>query len=253
MRERMEEHRKNPTCNSCHRVIDPLGLRSRTTTRPGAWRIKDNEVAGRSRRRALRRHEDRRPGKPARGAAETQGRRRAQLHREPDDLRARPPRRVLTTCRRSAPIVRDAAKNDYRMSSFINGVIKSAAFQMGGRRPRTRRDSAARRTASDRTVARQAELSWAGLARPSEPGASMFISQEAHLPPNGPAGHGRHASRCRCSTPWCRRGRRSRRARRRQDPLAGCIEMVHGAAGSTEVRHREEHVVAGRDRAAAST
>ena len=28
-------------------------------------------------------------------------------------------------------IVRDAAKNDYKMSSFIDGVIKSAAFQMG--------------------------------------------------------------------------------------------------------------------------
>jgi hypothetical protein len=28
-------------------------------------------------------------------------------------------------------IVRDAAKNDYKMSSFIQGVIKSAAFQMG--------------------------------------------------------------------------------------------------------------------------
>ena len=26
MRERMEEHRKNPACTSCHRVIDPLGL-----------------------------------------------------------------------------------------------------------------------------------------------------------------------------------------------------------------------------------
>jgi hypothetical protein len=28
-------------------------------------------------------------------------------------------------------IVKDAARNEYRMSSFINGVIKSAAFQMG--------------------------------------------------------------------------------------------------------------------------
>jgi hypothetical protein len=27
-------------------------------------------------------------------------------------------------------IVRDAANNDYRMSSFINGVIRSGAFQM---------------------------------------------------------------------------------------------------------------------------
>jgi hypothetical protein len=28
-------------------------------------------------------------------------------------------------------IVRDAAKNDYKMSAFIEGVIKSAAFQNG--------------------------------------------------------------------------------------------------------------------------
>ena len=27
--------------------------------------------------------------------------------------------------------MKDAAKNDYKMSSFINGVIKSAAFQRG--------------------------------------------------------------------------------------------------------------------------
>ncbi len=25
-RERMELHRKNPTCNSCHRIMDPIGL-----------------------------------------------------------------------------------------------------------------------------------------------------------------------------------------------------------------------------------
>jgi hypothetical protein len=28
-------------------------------------------------------------------------------------------------------IARDAAKNDYKMSAFLNGVIKSAAFQRG--------------------------------------------------------------------------------------------------------------------------
>jgi hypothetical protein len=44
VRERMEEHRKNPTCNSCHRVIDPLGLALENYDPTGAWRIKDNEV-----------------------------------------------------------------------------------------------------------------------------------------------------------------------------------------------------------------
>ena len=52
------------------------------------------------------------------------------LHREPDGLRAGPARRVL----RPADDPRDRAgrprRTDYRMSSFILGVVKSDAFQM---------------------------------------------------------------------------------------------------------------------------
>ena len=40
----MEEHRKNPACTSCHKVIDPLGLALDNFDVTGAWRIKDNEV-----------------------------------------------------------------------------------------------------------------------------------------------------------------------------------------------------------------
>ncbi|HMF98123.1 MAG TPA: DUF1592 domain-containing protein, partial [Vicinamibacterales bacterium] len=43
-RERMEEHRKNPACTSCHRVIDPIGLALENFDPTGKWRIKDNEV-----------------------------------------------------------------------------------------------------------------------------------------------------------------------------------------------------------------
>ena len=42
VRERMEEHRANPSCNSCHRVIDPIGLALENFDVTGAWRIKDN-------------------------------------------------------------------------------------------------------------------------------------------------------------------------------------------------------------------
>src|SRR5207237_674931 len=45
VRERMEEHRKNPACTSCHRFIDPLGLALDNFDVIGAWRIKDNGVA----------------------------------------------------------------------------------------------------------------------------------------------------------------------------------------------------------------
>src|SRR5688572_16686678 len=41
-RERMEEHRKNPACTSCHKVIDPLGLALENFDVTGVWRIKDN-------------------------------------------------------------------------------------------------------------------------------------------------------------------------------------------------------------------
>ena len=39
VRERMEQHRKNPTCQSCHRVIDPIGL-ARKLDVTGKWRIR---------------------------------------------------------------------------------------------------------------------------------------------------------------------------------------------------------------------
>ena len=47
VRERMEQHRSNPACTSCHRVIDPLGLALENFDATGKWRIKDSGVAGR--------------------------------------------------------------------------------------------------------------------------------------------------------------------------------------------------------------
>src|SRR5439155_11851036 len=42
VRERMEQHRANPACSSCHRMIDPIGLALENFDVTGAWRIKDN-------------------------------------------------------------------------------------------------------------------------------------------------------------------------------------------------------------------
>jgi hypothetical protein len=44
VRQRMEEHRKNPSCASCHRVIDPIGLALEHFEPTGQWRIADNDV-----------------------------------------------------------------------------------------------------------------------------------------------------------------------------------------------------------------
>jgi hypothetical protein len=41
-RERMEAHRRSPTCNACHRFIDPIGLALDNFDVSGRWRIREN-------------------------------------------------------------------------------------------------------------------------------------------------------------------------------------------------------------------
>lgn len=41
-RQRVEEHRRNPTCSGCHRVIDPPGMALEHFDATGAWRTQDN-------------------------------------------------------------------------------------------------------------------------------------------------------------------------------------------------------------------
>src|SRR6266853_1146154 len=46
MRERMEEHRKNPTCAACHKIMDPIGLSMENFDAVGAWRTRDGGTLG---------------------------------------------------------------------------------------------------------------------------------------------------------------------------------------------------------------
>ena len=45
VRERLEQHRVNPTCKGCHGVMDPLGFALENFDAIGAWRTKDRETA----------------------------------------------------------------------------------------------------------------------------------------------------------------------------------------------------------------
>jgi len=128
-RERMEEHRKDPTCNSCHRVIDPLGLALDNFDVTGAWRIKDNEVA-------VDPVGDLYDGTKMNGPA---GLRQALLKHADMVLRSFTENLLTYALGRRIEysdmptvraIVRDAAKNNNRMSSFILGVVNSPAFRM---------------------------------------------------------------------------------------------------------------------------
>ena len=88
MRERMEQHRRNPACASCHKIMDPIGLALENFDAVGAWRTTDACVSDRRHGTAGRRQPRRRPRLAARGAAEAPRRVRRQLDGEAADLRA---------------------------------------------------------------------------------------------------------------------------------------------------------------------
>ena len=114
---------------SCHRFIDPLGLALENFDVVGAWRIKDNGVP-------VDPNGDMYDGTKVNGPATL---RQAMLKRaEPvirnftDNLMSYAlGRRIEYYDEPSVrAIVRKAAQNDNRFSSFVLGVVNSAAFQM---------------------------------------------------------------------------------------------------------------------------
>ncbi|HET9705167.1 MAG TPA: DUF1592 domain-containing protein [Vicinamibacterales bacterium] len=129
-RERMEQHRANPQCNSCHRVIDPLGLALENFDVTGAYRIKDNEVpvdvVG-----------DLYDGTKMEGPA---GLRNALLKHQDMFLTGFTEslmtyalgRRVEWTDMPAIRIiVRDAGKKNHKLSAYVLGIVNSSAFKMG--------------------------------------------------------------------------------------------------------------------------
>jgi len=128
-RQRMEQHRANPQCTSCHRVIDPLGLALENFDVTGRWRIRDNgslvdpvgdlydgtKMTGpNGLRAALLKHQD------MFFTSFTESLMTYSLGRrvEPFDMPA------------IRKIIRDAAKDNHRFSAYVLGVVNSRAFQM---------------------------------------------------------------------------------------------------------------------------
>ena len=129
VRERLEVHRSNPTCNSCHRMIDPIGLALENFDVSGAWRIKDQGVP-------IDAASDFYDGTPISSPSEL----RAALLKRPEPLLRTFAENLMAYAlgRRleyyDMPAVRRitrmAAEQDHRVSAFIVGVAGSDAFLM---------------------------------------------------------------------------------------------------------------------------
>lgn len=128
-KERMEQHRANPTCNACHRVIDPIGLALDNFGVTGKWRIKENGIPLDTRGELYDGTPVESPGQLTDALLD---RSEPLLRTFTNNLMAYALGRLVDY--RDQPmvrqIVRDAEKDDYRMSAFILGVVKSDAFRM---------------------------------------------------------------------------------------------------------------------------
>jgi hypothetical protein len=128
-RQRMEQHRANPQCTSCHRVIDPLGLALENFDVTGRWRLRDNgnmvdpvgdlydgtKMTGPAGlRAALLKHQDMFFTSVTESLMTYALGRRVEYFDQPAIRK----------------IIRDAAKDNNRFSAYVLGVVNSRAFQM---------------------------------------------------------------------------------------------------------------------------
>jgi hypothetical protein len=125
----MEQHRANPVCAACHKVMDPMGLALENFDAVGAWRTDDN-------------------GQPVDASGQlTDGTRidgvislREALLKRPEVFVTTATEKLLTYAlgRGLEPedmpavraIVRQAERDGYLFASLIEGVARSTPFRM---------------------------------------------------------------------------------------------------------------------------
>ena len=129
VRERLAEHRKNPTCAGCHRLMDPVGFALENYDAVGRWRtLESGEPIDASGTLF--------DGTDFRGVAGLQS---AILKRPELFITTLSEKLLIFAIGRGvayydAPamrkIVRDSSAQDYRFSSIVMGVVNSTPFRM---------------------------------------------------------------------------------------------------------------------------
>jgi hypothetical protein len=131
IRARLEQHRVDQSCNACHGVIDPYGLALENFTVTGQWRDIDTAAAAPIDARTVLSS-----GVAVNGPVEL---RQALLGRPDQFVQALTQKLMMYALGRELEyhdmpqvraIVRSAARNDYRFSAIVSGIVGSDAFRM---------------------------------------------------------------------------------------------------------------------------
>jgi hypothetical protein len=125
----MEIHRTNPVCSSCHQFMDPIGLALDNFDVTGRWRIKENGMPLDTRGQMYDGTQVQSPGDLRQALLKhpTQLIRNFTANLMAYGLGRRVEYYDMPAVR---AIVKRAEANNYRMSSFMLGVVNSDAFQM---------------------------------------------------------------------------------------------------------------------------
>jgi hypothetical protein len=129
VRERLAEHRSNPACSGCHKLMDPVGFSMENYDAVGRWRtVEESKPVDAS------------GGLPDGSQFSGVSGLEQALLRHPEVFLGTFTEKLLTYALGrgvgyyDAPavrkIVRDGQTQDYRFSSFIMGIVKSTPFQM---------------------------------------------------------------------------------------------------------------------------
>jgi hypothetical protein len=130
VRARLEQHRRNPACSSCHATMDPLGFALENFDPMGRWRATAEGNSAIDASGAL--VDGSRFEGPAGLRSILLARRQQFIKTVTEKLLSYALGRRLEAFDQPAvrKIVRDAAADDYRWSSLVRGVVASVPFQM---------------------------------------------------------------------------------------------------------------------------
>jgi hypothetical protein len=133
VRARLEQHRNKVTCNQCHGVIDPTGLALENFDAIGQWRTVDRQANAPI---------DASTVLPSGVAINGPAQLTAQLVNRPETfVRALTEKLMMYALNRELEyydmpqvraVVREAAKNNYKFSSIVLGIVNTDAFRKQG-------------------------------------------------------------------------------------------------------------------------
>jgi hypothetical protein len=129
VRDRIEQHRANPACAGCHKIMDPIGLALENFDGVGAWRTMDSGARIDASAQLV-------DGTPVDGPSSL---RSALLSRSEAVVETMTEKLLMYGVGRETKyydmpavrgVMREAAVSRYRFSDLVLGIVKSAPFQM---------------------------------------------------------------------------------------------------------------------------